>query len=228
MNWRAYWDHQAASSNAQAQVARTLHAQPLSEDILDQIVTYIAGLLDLQPSDRLLDICCGNGLLTERLATKCAETIGVDLSAGQIARAQELFPDTKVQYRTGDAAALPVDLQGPFDKINLYFSFQYLDRPGQGAAALAGMAARLKPGGSILLGDVPDLALLDQFYPQLLDRWRYRLKVRLGRSLMGKFWAAKEIARMAHANGLELEVLDQPSHLPYAHYRRDFLLKKLR
>lgn len=226
MNWRAYWDRQAQAGSAQAQVARTLHAKPLPESVLLEIIDHILQLLDLKASDRLLDLCCGNGILTERLAVHCRETTGLDLSEGQIARAKALFPASEVQFRVGDAADLPADLVGPFDKINLYFSFQYLDRPAQGAAAIAGMAERLKPGGRILLGDVPDQALLRGFYPRWQDRLRYRINLGLGRSMMGKFWSTEEIARLAGAHGLSVEVLEQPSHLPYAHYRRDFLLRK--
>ena len=224
MDWRSYWDKVAAEADPHRQVARTGGQVPIDAALMARMSQRLVELLDLQASDRLLDLCCGNGMVTRALAPHCRETVGVDLAPGQIARALDGPPVAGLHFRTGDVTRLEALGLEPFDKINLHFSFQYLDQPGQGQQALAGMAALLRPGGRILLGDVPDRDRLAVFFPRRWDRLRYHLHLRLGRSLMGKFWSLAEIQQLARPLGLQATALPQPTGLPYAHYRTDFLL----
>lgn len=45
-------------------------------------------LLDPQPGERILDLGCGEGLLSEKMATKGADVLAVDLSPSQVAGAR--------------------------------------------------------------------------------------------------------------------------------------------
>ncbi|RMG72728.1 MAG: class I SAM-dependent methyltransferase, partial [Bacteroidetes bacterium] len=178
MNWRQYWHERATEADPYRQVARTGGRVPIDAALMTRMNARLVELLDLQPEDRLLDLCCGNGMVTRALAAHCAETVGVDLAPGQIARAQAGPAQPGLRFQVGDVTRLGELGLAPFDKINLHFSFQYLERPAQGRAALRGMRDLLRPGGCILIGEVPDLARLAAFYPRRLDRWRYRLWLR--------------------------------------------------
>ena len=90
MNWKTYWDELAARQNPLAQVARTKGSIALDETLLDQIALDITKKLDLQSTDRVLDVCCGNGLLSARLSQDCSELTGVDISEKQIQLARQL------------------------------------------------------------------------------------------------------------------------------------------
>jgi ubiquinone/menaquinone biosynthesis C-methylase UbiE len=223
MNWKSYWDELARKSNPLAQVARTKGSAALDDRLLDQIATDIAEKLDLQPTDRVLDVCCGNGLLSIRLSQYCSTLTGVDISEKQIQHARQQ-KHSNLQFMVGDATTLSQTVQGPFDKINLYFSFQYLDTPTKAQQALTEMASLLTSDGKILLGDVPQREKLAVFYPKWMDRQKYRLRLLLGRSHMGRFWGAGELVRMAEKVGLATERIEQPKHLPYHAYRCDYLL----
>lgn len=48
----------------------------------------LASLLDLQPDQHILDIACGNGLTSRRLATLGAQVTAFDFSANLIERAK--------------------------------------------------------------------------------------------------------------------------------------------
>lgn len=224
MNWRRFWDRIAAEADPHDQVGRTGGLVPINEVLIQRMTSRMAGLLDLQPTDHLLDLCCGNGLITRALACRCQQTLGIDLAPAQIKQAQRGPECPGLTFRTGDVTRLAALDLPPCDKINLHFSFQYLDRPGQGHLALKGMQRLLRPGGRILLGDVPDRDRLRVFYPRRRDRLRYFLRLTLGRSLMGKFWSEAEIRRLAQPLGLHVERLHQPPDFPYAHYRSDYLL----
>ena len=62
-------------------------------------------LLDLQPGERVLDIACGNGLSSRRMAAKKAEVVAFDFSDQMIARARNrtLKDSIPIQYRVIDA-----------------------------------------------------------------------------------------------------------------------------
>ncbi|MEL7530864.1 MAG: class I SAM-dependent methyltransferase [Bacteroidota bacterium] len=226
MDWKAHWDQAAEAQDPYQQVARVGGKGPLGEQTLAETAARIASVLQLKPSDHLLDVCCGNGLLTQKLLPHCGQITGVDLSAAQIKLAQKNQQE-KLQFLVADATNLEAQLSGPFDHIALYFSFQYLETEAQASACIEQMAKLLKPGGRILLGDVPEREKLGVFYPKQLDRWKYALKLRWGKSLMGRFWSLDEIEAMAIPLGLKVQRLEQPEHFPYAHYRADFLLEKL-
>lgn len=227
MNWQRHWDQLALKAHPQEQVARTGGGSPVAEATLTQITQDIVQKLALKQTDRVLDICCGNGALSVRIAENCRELWGVDLSPQQIERAQQ-YQRPGLNFVVGNAAALPPGLTGTFDKILLYFSFQYLDTPTLARRTIQGMAQMLSPGGTILIGDVPQREKLAVFYPRLTDRIRYQLQLVLGRSPMGRFWSLAEMEGFAQEVGLTLEQVPQATSLPYAHYRCDYLLRHRR
>lgn len=225
MNWQEYWNKVAEKSDPYQQVARIGGRGEIGALILEETAARIAQILDLKPTDHVLDVCCGNGLLTQMILPYCAQITGVDISEGQIALAQDRAIE-KIDFKVANATRLQTVISDPFDHIVLYFSFQYLETLTQAIASLKQMSSLLKAGGRILLGDVPEQEKLNIFYPKQKDRLKYELKRRWGRSLMGRFWSLQELEAMAHPLGLRVKRIEQPSHFPYAHYRADFLLEK--
>jgi 2-polyprenyl-3-methyl-5-hydroxy-6-metoxy-1,4-benzoquinol methylase len=62
-------------------------------------------LLDLQPGERVLDVACGNGLTSRRLAGLGAEVVAFDFAAQMIARARErtIQHASRITYHVLDA-----------------------------------------------------------------------------------------------------------------------------
>lgn len=81
----------------------------------------IEPLLGLQPGQRALDIACGNGLFSRRMARLGAEVTAFDFSAALLERARARTPDDLplryLQLDATDRAALERELTpfGPFD-----------------------------------------------------------------------------------------------------------------
>jgi SAM-dependent methyltransferase len=64
----------------------------------------LASLLEVQPGQQILDIACGNGLTSRRLAALGANVTAFDFSANLIDRAKtRLNPDSRIEYHIIDA-----------------------------------------------------------------------------------------------------------------------------
>ncbi len=227
MNWAKYWEQwaKAQAGDPQRQVARTRFGRPLDQTDTELVVEHVLGLLDLQPGDRLLDLCCGNGLLTQPLAAHCREVVAMDVAAAMIETARNCHAASNITYLCGPAEELDQLTDRAFDKILIQFSFQYFER-GKGAVLMKKMAEKLAPGGRIVLGDVPDRALIGRFYTSWQQRSQYAWDRLWRRSDMGKFWAKWELEQVAKRAGLTVMWLSQPGNLPYAHYRVDVVLER--
>jgi trans-aconitate methyltransferase len=98
----------------------------------------VLALLNPQPGERILDLGCGEGSLTRRIAEAGAAVVGVDSSPEQIAAARRAGLDARV----GDAARLAFEHE--FDAV---FSNAALHWVKDADGVIAGVARALRPGG---------------------------------------------------------------------------------
>ena len=108
----------------------------------------------------------------------------------------------------------------------LYFSFQYFDSFNHGEQVILQMAKVLKPGGAILIGDIPDRQLIWEFYNTLPDKLRYYKNKLLEKNEMGKFWSKAELDKICQDNHFVGTLIKQPESLPYSNYRFDYKIEK--
>jgi trans-aconitate 2-methyltransferase len=104
---------------------------------------YGADLLSLlapRAGERILDLGCGTGHLTARIAESGAQAEGVDKSPDMIAQAFRNFPH--LSFREADAASFTV--QEPVDAVFSNAALHWVPNAG---AAVACIARSLKPGG---------------------------------------------------------------------------------
>ena len=97
-------------------------------------------LLAPQPGERILDVGCGTGQLTEEIARAGARVSGVDSSANMIEEARRNFPD--VHFELADARSL-----GCVEEFDAVFSNAALHWVRDAEAAAGGIARALKPKG---------------------------------------------------------------------------------
>src|SRR5580692_4964394 len=84
--------------------ARNAHFVPaLGQPVLD--------LLSPAPGERILDLGCGDGVLTEKIAASGAEVVGVDAAPDMVAAAQKRGMDARV------LDALNLDFAHEFDAV---------------------------------------------------------------------------------------------------------------
>ncbi|ERG95321.1 methyltransferase domain-containing protein [Haloquadratum walsbyi] len=117
--------------------------------------------LDIDSTDRVLDVGCGTGFATEGLLQYSKNIHGLDQSAHQMKRAFNKFGRTDdVKFHRGDAERLPF-ADDSFDAIWSSGSIEYWPNP---IAALCEFRRVVKPGNRVLVvgPDYPDSWLFQQ------------------------------------------------------------------
>lgn len=108
---------------------------------------------------RALDLGCGLGLLAERVAPRCRDMLGMDVSATALGRARERLGASlpHLRFEEGDATRLPAAFDGGFDLVLAADVIYYLPPAELTDAGLKALVARLArllmPGGLLLVAN---------------------------------------------------------------------------
>ena len=131
-------------------------AENYQRDFVPSIATPVSRELlrvaDLKPSERVLDVACGTGLITrlasERVGADGA-VMGIDIAPDMIGVAKRVpAPDgAAIQWRVADAAALPI-ADASVDVVLCQMGLMFMENR---AAAIAEMARVLVPSGRVAI-----------------------------------------------------------------------------
>lgn len=167
--------------------------ESIEHDLVLSMMSPLAG-------KRVLDVGCGDGALTEKLARLGADAVGVDVDPGMIAAAKVR---SGASYQIADAAALPF-ADGAFDRVIAMTVLCVCDEPDK---MVKEMARVLRPGGRLVIGE--------------LGRWSLWALVRRARALFGdplwrhaRFFTKAELTALAADAGLEVQVFRSAVYYP--------------
>jgi len=124
----------------------------------------LAPWLKVPAGTRVLDVGCGVGRWSRRLAARGATVTGVDLSPTMIAEAQRRAAaegvSQRCSFRVQDLSQL--DVGEKFDLILGVTVLQHILDAGALRAALEAMTAHLAPGGRMVLLEAAPVAVVDR------------------------------------------------------------------
>ncbi len=162
-----------------------------TERLTSPLAEHLVSLAEIKPSDSVLDVGTGTGVVALLAAKKIAEggkVQGIDLSEGMLAtataKAEKLGLEEKVKFSQMDAENLEFEA-GTFDAVVSLFALLHFPNP---LTALKGIYRVMRPGGRfvVAVGSSPPLfsasglSHLVKIFPDLVRRKQGRQLVAPG------------------------------------------------
>jgi 2-polyprenyl-6-hydroxyphenyl methylase/3-demethylubiquinone-9 3-methyltransferase len=116
-------------------------------------LTWIDGMAALS-GKKVLDVGCGGGILSDSMARKGAEVVGIDLStkALKVAQLHALEANTQgVTYREISAEAIAAEQPGSFDVVTCMEMLEHVPDP---ASVVRACSELVKPGGWVFFSTI--------------------------------------------------------------------------
>lgn len=97
-----------------------------------------------------VDVGCGLGDNAEHMSASGWQTLGFDFSPKAIEWAKKRFPESNVDYRTGDLFDLPEEWRGAFDLVHECYTLQSIP-PETLDKTIPAVCSLVAPGGTLLV-----------------------------------------------------------------------------
>ncbi|KAL2837052.1 S-adenosyl-L-methionine-dependent methyltransferase [Aspergillus pseudoustus] len=129
-------------------------AYSTSAAFVPKLTQTLLRYLDPQPTDKILDIGCGDGKFTDLFLPHVGNVLGVDSSPAMIEAANKDFGSEKAEFRVLDCCHLEQDksvADGSWDKVVSNAALHWILRNEETRmSTLRGAYASLKPGGTFV------------------------------------------------------------------------------
>lgn len=223
--WKRFWLSHAKENQhnePQIQVLRTLNKQPVDSCIFADIVESIALMLKPEPNHSLLDLCCGNGLITRELFSRFKTVSAVDLSQEFVS---QLSRELKGHITTFAADARTIEFPAnSFDRILLYAGIQYFSE-SETINLFLRLKHWIKDGGRVVIGDIPDATRKWDFFNSEEREHAYFEALRIEEPIVGYWFEPQWLEKLGNHTGFASAAARlQPDIFPFQHYRFDLVL----
>lgn len=235
-HWLAFWDNyrnvEARSEHDLfLQVGKTISQQPIPRDMFASMLTSIVEHLELKHGDHLLDLCCGNGLVSFELAQIAGRVTAVDFARHLIEAAQRLKSLPNIEYRVGDVTA-PLSslvrdeaIEAMPSKFLMNDALAYFDPQALGTILDNVTDALGSRPFRFLLTGIPSHALKWNFYDTPERRARHAENNRRPENTndgMGRWWHRGEIKQACDQRGFHVLMANQKEAI--SNYRMDAMI----
>jgi SAM-dependent methyltransferase/acyl carrier protein len=174
--WQMVWDETYSQTGALSDPTFNIigwnssyTGQPIPASEMREWVDQTVARIRAERPKRVLEIGCGSGLLLFRLAPGCDQYVGTDFSPQalkyletELSKPGKQMPQVKLLQQAAD------DFEGIetgcFDMVILNSVVQYFPNMAYLLRVLEGALNTLAPGGSVFIGDVRSLPLLEALH----------------------------------------------------------------
>jgi SAM-dependent methyltransferase len=205
------------------QVKRTVNGKPITKDQIDLIVETVGKALDLDKTDNLLDIGCGNGALSALLFKKVGSIVGVDFSEYLIGVAKKNFEERpRYTFHLGDAYKFIVNYRKKeqITKALCYGTFAYFNFK-VAEKMLSHLYNEYDNLTRVFLGNLPDKEKAAKFFYKDID---YASLLDDPKSAIGIWRSREEMKKLAMDCGWKVKFNKMPKKFHGSHYRYDVIL----
>jgi len=212
------------------QVGKTVGGIPITEEQFRVLIESVREHLEIKGGDRVLDLCCGNGLITKELAKECTFVMGMDFSAPLIEVAKKYNSCENVEYMHMDVRRIE-ELLSPyskyFNKVLCYEALAFFDMRSFDEM-LKNILLLSTEDPVIVFGSVLDRERLWDFFNTFRRKILYLVQIRvLGREVgLGRWWKRREIEKICKKHNLQSEIFYQCDILHTSHYRFDVKISR--
>lgn len=207
------------------QVKRSINGRPVDEHQIELIVQAVTDGLHLNANDVLFDMCCGNGVLSDRIFSHCRGGCGVDFVDYLIDVANTHF--ARPPERTYIASDIEWFVANTADtrrytKALCYGSLQYLPEDSA-RSVLTSINRRFRNVERVFLGNMPDKSRIGAFYTESAREPGIEND---NESLLGIWRTPQEFIDLARSCGWSASIRNMPGDFFASHYRFDAVLTR--
>ena len=234
-NWHSFWQNYRikkieSDKDLLYQVGKTVRGVSVSDKIFQTLIKDIQKKLELNRNDHLLDLCCGNGVLTKALSIYTYKVTGVDFSKPYILNAKKFKCGKNISYLINDVNNMSKHnlISNVGDNVSAillydalaYFSYNMLD------ALLSNISESYSEFPRMLIGSVLYSPCKFNFYNTIPRKISFLINTFFSKYNygIGKWWKPEEFKSLASSHKLDYLILNQPENYPTSHYRKDIFL----
>jgi len=225
-HWSNFWINYGKdidNLDPQTQVLRTRNKQPISEDLWEYTLKLLESDIEIKANHSLLDLCSGNGLISEHLAKKVQSVTSVDISEGLIEslNSREISNIHTIVSDMRDVSFKSLE----FDRVVWYAGIQYL-KMEEIVRMFVKIREWMRPGGILFVGDIPDANKLWDYFNTPERKSVYFEGLATKKPIIGS-WLTKEwLEHLAKSVGFtDVIVKDQDPKLIYSDFRFDLIAR---
>jgi ubiquinone/menaquinone biosynthesis C-methylase UbiE/ribosomal protein S18 acetylase RimI-like enzyme len=217
----------------------------VSEEQFEETARHIGQVLQLDPArDCVLDVGCASAMVSRRVAPRCRQLVGVDMTAGMVAGINQesivCAGGKPAIFSAADGRRLPFPSRA-FDKVYSSAVIHMLPGRDDGLQLIEEMVRVCRPGGTVLVASVPDRGKRFTAYTDALKQTNLIGKARILASFLlpralknllrgplglekgypaALVYDIERIAARMEASGLQCSVLDFPQNYWSPDFRR--------
>jgi cyclopropane fatty-acyl-phospholipid synthase-like methyltransferase len=206
------------------QVGKTVNGKSVDPEQIELLANCVSHALQVGPDELVVDLCCGNGILTKCVASQCRKVLGIDFAENLIAFAKRHYAGPNVEYRVDDVTELDSESFAGASKVYMYEAIQHLS-----VDAFSKILRKIHDSSSVdafFVGSIPDRATYDAFYDTPAKRDFARTRELSGQPHIGIWWEKKAFSDVVEAASLVPNLMVQQPKLHTSRFRFDCLITR--